>query len=207
MAADAGIHRIIIAGGAGLRMGRNKALLNLDGRTSLERIAALRFGAHLLPTWVITGAYHEETATAAEALHLECCHNPRWKEGQTSSVAAGIEAAEGADYFLLHPVDLPLITQEDYDALHQAMVDHPGHQLYGLSSNGKGGHPLVFHRDFALQVRSLPRDASLRDLKRKEKSAFFVEVQNPWVHRDLDRPDDLTAARRHVADRGDDVSP
>ncbi len=201
------VARIVLAAGRGSRMGENKALLRLGKLSALERIAQCQFAPLKMTTHVVCGFSRSTVEQHAADLGLTCVFNPNWEQGQTGSLIAGIKHAPPSDYYLLHPVDLPLISQDDYDALAAAMSLKPNHVIYVTSVAKRQGHPLVFSREFAGTILQLGPDDTLRDLVRLEKDTTYVEVGNPWVRKDLDTPHDLAEARSYLASRGESTSP
>lgn len=194
--------RIILAAGAGSRMGQTKALMNLAGLTALERIAQLNFPGFKMSTQVVVGHDHKRVRELAEKIGLSTIRNELWQNGQLSSLKAGINADVDSDYFMVHPVDLPLINQDDYDALARVIAENPGHSIYVTSIDKRRGHPLVFNSAFSQEVLKLGENESLRPLTRATTDVCYVNVTNPWIRKDLDYPDDLSDAQRYLADKG-----
>ncbi len=201
------IARIILAAGAGSRMGKIKALLPLCGQTALERIAKLEFTPDFTETQVVCGFEADQVAGAAAALGLQSTINENWQKGQTGSLIKGIQACHNADYYLLHPVDLPLIEAEDYGALAESMAHDPGRSIYVTSYAQRRGHPIIFNEAIAEKVCALGPDDPLRNLTRAENDVGYAQVSNPWVRGDLDVPEDLEKARRHLDSKGESGSP
>jgi len=193
------VARIILAAGEGRRMGGAvKALLDIRGKSALQRIAGLSIGNG--PTWVVTGFAANLVRREAEALGVQTVHNADWRNGQLSSVQCGLRALDATtEAVLVHPVDLPLVRQADVDRLLEAWREtgEPRPAVAVVSHERRRGHPLLLHRRLFDDILALGLDASLRDVVRAQGDAILhVPVENPGVLRDLDRPADWRATRR-----------
>ena len=123
---------VILAAGAGRRLGRDKALVPLseDERSSpLERLLAAGRSLTDRPPLVVTGAHHDAVAEAlakegslGAELGVEVVHNERWDEGRTGSVQQAVAARPSCD-LCLAPVDVPLVPAVVFDALSAAWDD------------------------------------------------------------------------------------
>jgi nicotine blue oxidoreductase len=87
---------ILLAAGAGTRLGRPKALVELDGRTLAERGVALLREGGTDPVLVVTGAaaLHSTPQSMAQpsTTKFHTVYNPAWRTGMGSSLAAGLRA-------------------------------------------------------------------------------------------------------------------
>jgi nicotine blue oxidoreductase len=138
---------IVLAGGAGVRMGGPKALLRAGGESFLARVCGLLARAGADDVIAVVG--HEAARVAREAgapPSAILVVNDRAAEGMLTSVWRGLDEAErlDADAVLLHPVDHPLVevatVERVLDALRQgAVVAVPSH-------DGRRGHPGGFAR-------------------------------------------------------------
>ncbi|MGN6634083.1 MAG: nucleotidyltransferase family protein [Oryzihumus sp.] len=107
---------VVLAAGAGVRLGRPKAQVVVDGRRLVDLVVDACARAGLDPVVVVTGAAAVEPEPLAETDQLDSAevvvvHNPEWETGQASSLRAGL-AAVGA--------------RPDVDALVVTLVDTPG---------------------------------------------------------------------------------
>ncbi|MEO5678496.1 MAG: NTP transferase domain-containing protein [Acidimicrobiales bacterium] len=108
---------IVLAAGAGSRFrgGTHKLLARLGGRPLVAHAvgAAVASG---LEVFVVTGAVELRGRVDPEAILV---HNPRWSEGQASSLQAGIAAAAAAghDAVVVGLGDQPLVGPHAWSAL------------------------------------------------------------------------------------------
>lgn len=103
---------VILAAGFSSRMGRFKPLLELGGRSLLDRVVGLFRQVGVREIVVVCGHRAEETAAAARTLGAKPVINPDFADGMFSSVTAGLAAladAGKATATWILPVDIPLI--------------------------------------------------------------------------------------------------
>jgi nicotine blue oxidoreductase len=123
---------VILAAGGSRRMGRPKALLEVDGAPLL--LAHVRaFHAVGLRVTVVLGA-HADTVSAVLPAEVRVVRNERWDEtGPAESAHLGLAGLGAA---LLTPVDVPPASTADLHALIAAEGDAV------LSYRGEDGHPV-----------------------------------------------------------------
>jgi molybdenum cofactor cytidylyltransferase len=126
---------IILAAGESSRFGEPKQLLDWKGQPFVRAVAKTALEAGLSPVVVVTGANAEKVEEVVKGLPVKIVRNEAWREGQGSSIRAGIfsltptpastslplrsarmaEGYAGACIFLL--VDQPQITASVLRAL------------------------------------------------------------------------------------------
>jgi CTP:molybdopterin cytidylyltransferase MocA len=155
---------VVLAAGAGRRMGGPKALLRVGAQTFLARAAAIVARPHVAEVVAVLG--HEAARVQAEAglpPAVSVVVNPAPEEGgMFGSVLAGLEAAEarGASAVLLHPVDHPLTARETVDAVVAAL--RAGARIAVPSHGGRRGHPGGFAASAWPALRAAPPGAGAR---------------------------------------------
>ena len=192
----AGIAAVILAAGAGRRLGGvAKALLPLRGASYLAAIAATARSAGICDAVVVVGEpFAAEVAAHARQLQLRVRVNPAPERGMASSVALGFAAIAGgpAAAAWLWPVDHPAVTAATLRALIEAL-DASGAEVARPSYRGRGGHPPLIARALwpaLVGCTALPDGA--RGVVRAARSVG-VEVDDPGAVHDVDTPDDLEA--------------
>lgn len=183
---------LLLAAGAGRRMGTPKALL-LDerGRSFVTRaVAALRDGGCDEVLVVVGAEAGEVTALLDESVPVVVAED--WAEGMGASLRAGLAAAQdtSATSALVTLVDLP-----DVDAavvrrvLEQAA---PGRRALARATyGGVPGHPVLIGRDhWAGVLASAEGDRGARDYLR-EHPPDLVECGDLATGRDVDTPEHL----------------
>ncbi|MEZ6195778.1 MAG: nucleotidyltransferase family protein [Planctomycetota bacterium] len=196
------ILRLVLAAGAARRLGEPKATARLGGSTFLERVLSPRLPGAARDL-VVTGGHREATEAEARRLGVATVHNEDWESGQGSSLARGLREARPGEAVLLHPVDFPLVTQDDCDRLLAAYhAEGPGvDRLAVLSQDRRRGHPVLFGPAWVERILALPPGGTPRDLFRAAGEELrYALTDNAWVRRDIDTPDDLAAARAYLGE-------
>jgi molybdenum cofactor cytidylyltransferase len=177
---------VVLAAGAGERMGGPKALLVIGGEP-LARAHAERFRASGCGRVVIV-TRGELVAKLAGGAIVVASSAP----DPAGSLAVGLEAlaAEEDETLLITPVDAWPVRPETIGRLVDAV--NAGAEAATPRHGGKGGHPVAIRaRALATQAAS-PRP--LRDVLAALGSArVHVEVDDPSILVDLDTPEDVVA--------------
>lgn len=109
----------LLAAGRSSRFGRPKQLARISGLTLVERAVRSALASSADEVCVVVGAFADEVAEAVEGLGVVVVRNTLWEQGQASSVAAAVKAAEErhCEYVALVPVDMALVGNRHLDAL------------------------------------------------------------------------------------------
>lgn len=196
------ISAIVLAAGLSSRMESLKPLLDLRGRTLLERAVVAFTSVGIDDVVVVTGHRSEEVGAAAVAAGARPLHNPRFADGMYSSVRAGVADVRPGRRFFLLPVDCPLVRPETVGRLartgaEEASAVVPAHA-------GRPGHPPLLAprlRDAILTSR--PAGGLRGLLAGRLAETLTVDVDDPGVTLDVDTPDDLGVLRAMVT--GEDL--
>lgn len=101
---------MLLAAGAGSRLGRPKALISAGGRLLVERGVALLRAAGCDPVVVVLGAAAEEVRTTADLASATVVVNDEWPTGMGSSLRVGLAAVPpDAGAVVVALVDQPLV--------------------------------------------------------------------------------------------------
>lgn len=184
------IQAIVLAAGHGRRMGKDKALLELGGETALQRILR-HLGSAGLSEPLVVRRRGAEAVDAPGARVVELAVD----DGEMlDSVRAGIAAAPDAGGYLLFPVDYAMVGPEVLPPL-LTDFDPDGDGLVLPLCLGRPGHPILISGRLREELTA-PELDTLRTVVRRDRSRVrVVPVEDSWVRRDLDRPEDLAAAR------------
>jgi molybdenum cofactor cytidylyltransferase len=196
---------VILAAGASSRLGRPKALVEIDGRSVLEHLLAAAGGVDGGRALVVLG--HGARAIAPH-LPRGCAHleNPHWSAGRSLGVRLAHRALPGRA-LLLSPVDVPLVPARVFEALAGEWERLGGPDLGWLApclggrSDRPFGHPVVVGPALLEVLEGLPADAPLRELRGWARPLAALEVSDPEILDDLDTPDDLERLRNRRSNR------
>ena len=197
------VRGLLLAAGAGRRMGGPKSLLRgPDGVPYLDRAIGTLFDGGCAAVTVVLGASADEARALLDEVGwsddpaVDTVVAEDWAEGMGASLRAGLRSLTGArvdtgadDGVLVTLVDLP-----DVDDLVVSRVvataSGPG-ALVRATYGGKPGHPVLLGRDHWAGVAELARgDRGARDYLAAHEH-LSCECGDLATGRDLDHPTDL----------------
>jgi CTP:molybdopterin cytidylyltransferase MocA len=191
---------LVLAAGAGRRMGGPKALVRLtDGGPTLVETAVARVVAGGCErVVVVVGAAGGAVAPLVEGSGAEVVTAADWDEGMGASLRAGLAHLEHSDddLALVTLVDLPDVTAAVVERVVSAAVGNGRAALVRAAYDGVPGHPVALGRDHWAPVISTARgDRGARDHLRVTPHRL-VECGDLATGRDLDTAGDLDDLRR-----------
>ena len=191
------ITAIILAAGLSKRLGRNKLLLPLGDGTVLRKTAKTVLASAVSEVILVTG--HEEAMVkqAVEGLDVRLTHNPRYAEGQSTSMIAGIEAAhEEACAYLFVLGDQPLLTPGIVNEVISLFEEsRPDALVAAPVFQGRRGNPALFSASLRDELLQTSGDAGGRGIiQRLETESpgkiVFLELPNDDIFLDIDTEED-----------------
>lgn len=187
---------IVLAAGCSSRMGSFKPLLEIEGRTFLERAVGVFRDVAVDDVSVVTGHNADAVEAMARRLEVRVVVNPRYRQGMYSSVRAGVAALtpDVARFFLL-PVDCALVRPETVGRLARAGATLGADIVYP-ACRGATGHPPLLGAGLRDEILSCEPQGGLRSLLAGHPGQpVRVDVDDPGVTFDADTPGDLDRAR------------
>jgi CTP:molybdopterin cytidylyltransferase MocA len=182
------VQGLLLAAGAGARMGRPKALVHdADGSWLTRSVAVLRDGGCGAVT-VVLGAAADEARALLDRSDVAVVVADDWEEGMGASLRAGLSALTGSDAeaAVVLLVDLPDLTPAVVGRL---LADGAGPTTLSRAAyDGTPGHPVVLGRDHWEGVAATARgDRGARDYLAAHE-VVLVECGDLATGRDRDRP-------------------
>lgn len=178
---------MILAAGAGRRMGSPKPPIVVDGERMVDRAVRVLTDGGCMRVVVITGAWDGPVAGAVTV------RNPAWITGIGSSLAAGLrfllENDTACTRVVIIPVDMPYLTSRSVEAVREGCVD-----VGAAECNGKFAHPVVLgrsHWSSLLSQLDLRPDQGARNYVRSSSATNYVELQDCAELNDIDMPSQL----------------
>jgi len=194
---------LLLAAGAGRRMGGPKALVELGGETLVRRALAVLSAGGCGPLTVVLGAEAERVAPlVADLARIVVAKD--WAEGMGASLRAGLAAMEPAEAtedraedqaeaVVVHLVDLPGVTPEAVARL--AALGSPG-ALARAAYAGVPAHPVLLGREhWAAVAAQAHGDAGARGYLRGNPAVTLVECGDVATPEDVDTPEQLARYR------------
>jgi phosphoribosylaminoimidazole-succinocarboxamide synthase len=194
---------VVLAAGRAQRFGATKQLARVAGRPLVAHAVDAARRAGVDRVFVVVGHDADAVATAAaEGGHVEVVTNPDHREGQSTSLRAGIAAAAATDaeVAVLLLADQPGVTAAAVARVAAAVG--PGADATRARYDDGPSHPVAFARPVWPRLLHVRGDQGARALF-GDLDVVEVAVPGPMPV-DLDRPEDLTALRSGVPRPGTD---
>lgn len=198
---------ILLAAGEGSRLGQPKALVELGGQTLAERGVALLRAGGADPVLVVTGA------APVTIPGVRIVHNPHWRSGMGSSLAAGLRALAASEHRAEHEPGHKAEHEAGQDAAVIALADQPlvgaeavrrliaayrdGASVVVAAYGGKPRNPVLIARQHWADVTELAAgDTGARPfLRAHPELVTLVECGDTGSPDDVDTPEDLARVR------------
>jgi molybdenum cofactor cytidylyltransferase len=195
------VSAILLAAGESRRMGdRNKLALIVDGVPLIRRTARTLLASHLAEVVVVLGHEADRIRRLLDGLTLTLVENAHYREGQMTSVHAGLAAlSRPCDGFMVCLADQPLLEPGDVDGLTQAFDERTRGSVLVPTFKGRRGNPVILacaHREAILSGNR--KLGCRRFIDKNPDLVETVEWHNDHVVFDLDTPEDYHELSRRV---------
>lgn len=191
---------VVLAAGEALRLGRPKPLLAIDGEPLLARCLRMLRSVPMDRIVVVLGHAAEEVRQQVPLEGVTVVTNPRYREGMSTSLVAGLAAVgPEAEAALIVPADQPFLTV----SVIRELID-----CYRMSKQpivlpavkGRRGTPVLLGRELFPEARSLEGDVGFRALFPRHRGQMVkVDVGDPWILMDIDTAEDYARAVQHAS--------
>jgi molybdenum cofactor cytidylyltransferase len=186
------ISAIVLAAGRARRFGSTKQLTDVDGRPLVRLVVETTCAAHSFDEVIVVVGHDAGAVQAALAgLPVLVAPNPRYDEGQSASVRAGLACvAPTSAGAMFVPADQPGLTPAVLDTLAKAFEQRPEAIIVPVYA-GRRGSPVVFPRDLFPELHGLQGDVGGRALlARFESRLHEVPFDTTAPLADVDTPED-----------------
>jgi molybdenum cofactor cytidylyltransferase len=184
---------VVLAAGMSSRMqGRNKLLMPVGDEPVIRRTVSNLLRTQPRETVVVVGFQAAAVSEALAGLPIRLQTNPRFEEGQMTSVAAGVSAlCEEVDAVMVCLGDMVLLTDADYRELVDRYARLREKSILVPQYQGQRGNPVVFAYRRAPDVIAGRRNPGCRDLiaDHPEDVLGYQAAHDRFVS-DLDTPED-----------------
>jgi molybdenum cofactor cytidylyltransferase len=189
------IAAIVLAAGKSSRMGRNKLLIELDGKSLVEHTVDAALASQAAPVIVVLGHQRDDIIARLADRNVVLVENPDYAEGLSTSLKRGLaalpETVEGAIICL---ADMPGIGQQLLDRLIAAFNPVEGREIILPMRQGKRGNPVLWGRRFFAELQGIAGDTGARHLIGAwPEHVAEIEAPDDGVLIDLDTPEALAA--------------
>ncbi len=182
---------LVLAAGESSRMGADKALLLYHGRSFLENILDSLREAGIEHSAVVLGHHALEIQRALGPLEAEVVVNGDYRQGQTSSLQAGLRALMNHDLeaIVLCLVDHPAVPAEVMRKLLVCFRESKAPVVIP-TFRGQRGHPVVIGRALLQELLDLAPGEGANIVTRKYRDATrFIEADEAGILLDVDDPE------------------
>jgi molybdenum cofactor cytidylyltransferase len=188
---------LLLAAGRGARFGGAKLLSPLPASshgvtagTVIGAAAALHMMSALNDVVAVirpgdTMLRHALEPTGARIVECE-----RADDGMGTSLAYAVSQAIDADGWIVALADMPWIAPSSISLVADALRD--GAEIAATAYRGERGHPVGFAQSYGRLLAALTGDEGARSIVAARQWALrLVDVDDPGVLRDVDRPEDI----------------
>lgn len=179
------VHGLLLAAGAGSRMGRPKALVvDGAGESWLARSVDVLHDGGCEQVTVVLGAAVDEAVRLLDGRGADVVVAHDWADGMSASLRVGLGALAPAEAALVHLVDLPDVTA---DVVRRVLAATTGPATLARASyDGVPGHPVLLgHDHWAPVTTTASGDHGARDHLRTH-DVVLVECGDLASGRDVD---------------------
>ncbi|MCB9879488.1 MAG: NTP transferase domain-containing protein [Planctomycetes bacterium] len=185
---------IVPAAGLGERMGQDKALLDLGGKSAIARIVATCCAAGIGKVLIVrrndAAPLPELSGDGVEVTLVKASGKGEMAD---SLRMAFLELPRDAEAVMVFPVDHALVEADTLLALRATLLRDDCDIALPLYRQ-QPGHPVAMTRAVFAEIDR--GGVTMRDVVRRDAERVrAVTTSNPWVRCDLDRPEDLRSAR------------
>ena len=164
-AAKPKIAAIVLAAGRSSRMGRNKLLLDLDGKPIVAHVVAQAAAAGFSEIVVVTGHQAAKVKAALADTAARLVEARDYASGMAASLKAGLKAlSPSADAALILLGDMPLVSKDLIRNVLAAYNPLEGRAIVLPVADGKRGNPALFDRRFFAEMLALEGDVGARHI-------------------------------------------
>jgi molybdenum cofactor cytidylyltransferase len=185
------ISAILLAAGQSRRMGQFKQLLTVAGKTFVEQCVDTLLASFADEIIVVTGHRESDVRHKLENRRVRFAHNPDYKEGMSTSIKRGVEAAsDESDAVLIALVDQPLIETDTVNQLIEIYrKDRP--LIIVPRYKGRNGHPIIMDMKLRQEILSMDTSRGLKPVREAHAGeVVYIEAASESVLIDFDLPED-----------------
>jgi len=179
----------ILAAGESKRMGKNKLLLEVEGKRVIEWTVN-SFKGIADDIVIVLGHKPRDLIPALKELGVRWTVNKSYEEGMASSFKEGIRELRNCGAAFLALGDQPFV---DRDFLKKAIDVWKRRRARIVSPvyEGKKGHPVLFDRSLFGEILSLERHETIRDVIHRHVDELHLVKAGKWSIMDMDTPEDF----------------
>ena len=189
---------IILAAGMSTRFGRPKQLTRFNGKPLIGRVLDASLNSRLHSLILVLGYKHQAILEAIDRNRrnprLRIIVNPAYREGQSSSLRAGLLAAKDTFASVMFLVaDQPMLDANTINLLLDRFLKSEKDICVPVFQ-GRRGNPTLFSSRMYGRLLSIRGDTGARSIIDTHPDCVLsVEINTPLALFDIDTPEDLSA--------------
>lgn len=186
---------IILAAGYSSRMGQLKALLEIGGQKTINRLIRAGELAGLSETVVVTGYKSKEVEDTIKDQKIKSVYNEAYDEGMFSSIKTGLQTIDPLNKgFFILPVDYALVPARLFTEVIEVFEKNPG-AFVVPTFMGKKGHPPLFPMNLRQEILENSQPGGLKAVTEKHQTRMIkMQTHFEGVVFDMDKPEDYQQA-------------
>jgi len=193
---DEMIGAVVLAAGESERMGKNKLLLEIEGKKVIDLvIEALKNVADDII--VVLGHKPERLIPILKGQGVRWTVNKNYREGMTSSFKKGLQETKDSEAVFLVLGDQPSINRNFLIGMVEAWKEK-GAKIVSPVYKGKKGHPVLFDRSLFDEIISLKKGEIIRDIIHRHGGELRLIEAGEWSVMDMDTPEGFEKMKKHV---------
>jgi len=181
---------VILAAGAGTRMGKIKQLLPGSKHSILEEAIEKVLKLKSPNVFVVLGAHYETIEPSIKHLPIHIIYHKAWQNGLGSSIAYGtkyiMECTKEVRAILYVLTDQPLVDEKYYNTLLNIYLKSKK-GIVSSNYNSKPGVPAIFAKKYFKDLTELKGDVgakklmmeNLQDLELLEEKPNLLDIDSP----------------------------
>ncbi|MFK7916323.1 MAG: NTP transferase domain-containing protein [Pseudomonadales bacterium] len=199
---------LVLAAGSGSRFGSDKRLATISTGETLLSASIAAYAVLPWPLYVVLKDHEQLVQEQTEQALRQAGVNlqPRWIIASDAALGMGHSLAAGATRLIKDGVtqaliglgDMPFLQGETIAACAAALTqsqDSAGNAIVRPRHAGRPGNPVGFAGARLADLQSASGDTGARPVLRSHAAAIhWLDVADPGIHTDIDRPEDLSAS-------------
>ena len=187
---------LILAAGESRRFGESKLLAPLRGIPLVQHAIDAANASRCADVILVVGHRADEVLAVAHPGRARVVRNPEYAAGQSTSLRAGMRAAQDADALVVLLADQPGVTAALIDALVERQHETAAAAVI-CTSRGRRSPPTLLHRALWPDVERLRGDVGARDILAGRTDVATLEVtRDLGLLDDVDEREDLARLDR-----------
>ncbi len=184
-----------------LRFGQPKLLMRLGDKSLLEWVLDAALASRLAKVVLVLGHEHQKIlqtlGTKTSLPRLQIVINPRYREGQSRSLQAGLSTLHKAFHSVMFLLgDQPRLQSDTIDLLLESFWSSEKDICVPVCRN-KRGNPTIFSRALYSKLMAIEGDIGARDIILESPGQVLsVEVDDPLGFVDIDSQEDLAGLQK-----------